>query len=79
MVGRTKPEDSPSYGEISSSEVRPLPHRQMIIASHLPINSSSDDAHSPGLPRGSPDEIPRDQRTRTQLRKTPTRGHRRGT
>ena len=77
MARRTELENSSPHGEISSSTIRPFPYHQEVVTRHLSISAPHDDEDSPGVPCGPPDEISRDGSTWTQLRKTPTRNHRR--
>ena len=78
MARRSKFENSPPYGKISSSTLRPFPHRQETIACHLLIDTPCDNEDPPGLLRRSSNEILRNQRARTQLRKATAGDYRRG-
>ena len=79
MVRRSELENSSPYGEISSSMIRSLSHRQETITHHLSTNAPRNDEDPPSLPRGPSNKVPGNGSARTQLRKTPTGGHRRRT
>ena len=77
MAGRSELENSPSYGEISSSTLWALPYREETVACQLSVDTPRNNENPPSLPRGSPNKILRNRGAWTQLRKTSTRDHRR--
>ena len=67
MAGRLEFENSSSYGEISSSTIRSLSHRQEIITRHLSTDAPRNNENPPSLSCGSPDKVSGDGSTWAQL------------
>ena len=79
VARRSELENTPPYGEISSSTIQPLPCRQKIVPSYLSPNAPRRDEGPSSFPCGPSNQISRDRSSRAQLQETATRDHTRRT